>query len=406
MIIKSKIKEIFSPELLKLIASICDTRLIDSNQRKMKILQQLLVSYDVQFEVLGGATNRIALLIDTYAVKFAMDQEGYHDNFMEYSLSAELQPYVTKTYETNGYILIAECVKTMTLEEFNFRRSDIKNVLHTVAQEYLLGDVGLVKRNFTNWGIRDNGTVCILDYAYMHRATEGLFTCEQCGDGFLSYSEDFTKLICSNKSVCGKSYTYDDRKRIQGTQVDIDMIDENKGSSIVMGKGVNEKDITSSVGDVMIDSDVIIIRNADDVYKIREDVYNKMAILANNENAINDLDDLIDLVKHGTVCTTNTIVQEVDIPKEYVPKIAVSSDCEVEVQFDEYGMPYIVDQPPVESEDNKDLSFDDIVNLASGCYNGTIPMMRSKKNNDCTIDNNDTDGIDELIDRLKGVHHE
>ena len=74
----------FSPDLLKLIASIADTRQIDSNQRKMKMLQQLLVTHGIQFEVLGGATNRIALLIDTYAVKFAMDQEGYHDNFMEY----------------------------------------------------------------------------------------------------------------------------------------------------------------------------------------------------------------------------------------------------------------------------------------------------------------------------------
>lgn len=391
----------FEPELLKLIACITDTRLIDSNQRKMKLLQQLLVSYGVQFEVLGGATNRIALLIDTYAVKFAMDQEGYHDNFMEYSLSAELQPYVTKTYETNGYILIAECVKTMTLEEFNFRRSDIKNVLHTVAQEYLLGDVGLVKRNFTNWGIRDNGSVCILDYAYMHRATEGLFTCEQCGDGFLSYSEDFTKLICSNKSVCGKSYTYDDRKRIQGTQVDIDMIEENKNASIVMGKGVTEKKLTTSVGDILLDPDVRIIETPDDVEKIREEVYQKMAVNVNNQNTIEAFDELVEAMAHGTLCTHDPISQEVPIPKEFVPKIAVSSNCTVEVQFDEYGMPYIVNTPEEEpEEEEKELSFDDMIDFVKFANNGAMPKKSVKPNK---IE--DGDDFDSLIDMMKGANN-
>ena len=399
MILKSKIKQMFEPELLKLIACITDTRLIDSNQKKMKLLQQLLVSYGVQFEVLGGATNRIALLIDTYAVKFAMDQEGYHDNFMEYSLSAELQPYVTKTYETNGYILIAECVKTMTLEEFNFRRSDIKNVLHTVAQEYLLGDVGLVKRNFTNWGIRDNGSVCILDYAYMHRATEGLFTCEQCGDGFLSYSEDFTKLICSNKSVCGKSYTYDDRKRIQGTQVDIDMIEENKNASIVMGKGVTEKKLTTSVGDILLDPDVRIIETPDDVDKIREEVYKKM-VNVNGENTIEAFDELVDAITHGTLCTHDPITQEIAIPKEFVPKIAVSSSCTVEVQFDEYGMPYIVNTPEEEpEEENKQLSFDDMIDLVKLASNGAMPKQSSSPKK---IENEDD--FDSLIDMMKGAN--
>ena len=208
----------------------------------------------------------------------------------------------------------------------------------------------------------------------MHRATEGLFSCEHCGDGFLSYSEDFTKLICSNKSVCGKSYTYDDRKRIQGVQVDIDMIEENKNSSIVIGKDITEKEIISAVGDIMLDSDIVIINNADDVYKIRREIYNKMSVNVNGKHTIESIDDLIEMMDRGETRTQDPIIQEIDIPKEYVPKIAVSSDCTVEVEFDEYGVPYIVeDNNDDNTDDNRELTLDDMILLLDLADKGHIP---------------------------------
>lgn len=410
MILKSKIKSMFSDDLLKLIANICDTRFFDSNQKKMKLLQQLLVSNNIQFEVLGGATNRIALLIDTYAVKFAMDEEGYRDNFMEYSLSAETQPYTTKSYETNGYILVAECVKTMTLEEFNVRRADIKAVLNTLGADYLLGDVGLVKRNFTNWGVRDNGSVVILDYAYMHRATEGLFTCDTCGDGFLTYSEDFTKLICSNKSVCGRSYTYDDRKRTQGVKVDIDMIDENKSASIIMGEGISEKEITNTAGDLMMDDDIVIINNESDVLNIRKELFDMAVYLNNGE--ISDFDDLVEqALLRGTTKNHKPITQEVEIPKDIVPRMAVSSDCEVTVAFDDKGVPYIVEDNATGSDSAEDssrpeLSFDELVDFTKMVKSGTIfPTTRDDKHESSPDDDSISDLIDKLLEKKKGEDH-
>lgn len=108
---------------------------INSSQHKMLIIQQILKRNGIHFSVLGGATNRIALYIDGYAVKFAVDHQGYVDNLIEYSISYELQPYVTKSYETNGYILIAETVKTMSLDDFKLRRTDIETILSNLSQE-------------------------------------------------------------------------------------------------------------------------------------------------------------------------------------------------------------------------------------------------------------------------------
>lgn len=242
MKIKSKIKQLFCDDLLNLCAVTCDTMRINSSQHKMLIIQQLLKKYNIPFSVLGGATNRIALYIDRYAVKFAVDHQGYVDNLVEYSISRELQPYVTKSYETNGYILVAESVKTMSLDDFKLRRADIETILSNLSQDYLLGDVGIIGRNYTNWGIRDNGEAVILDYAYIHRGTEKLFTCEVCGCGILRYDATFTKLKCSNPH-CGAEFTYTQRKAVQGDQIDLDMIEECKADSIKFERGVSEKEL-------------------------------------------------------------------------------------------------------------------------------------------------------------------
>ncbi len=244
-VIKSKIKTIFGKHenLLRYIAAICDNRRIESNAEKMIILGDLLFTYGYDFEILGGATNRIALQIDGYAVKFAMDEQGYRDNLIEYSLSPELQPYVTKSYETNGYILIAEYVEVInTSEKWQLYDVEIRKILDRLCNDYLLGDVGYIKKNMTNWGLRD-GEPVILDYAYCHRFTENLFTCSKCGSP-LTYDSSYDKLMCTNRSGCKAIYTYNERKRVQGEQVDIDMIVERKAASIKMPKGVLSKEIS------------------------------------------------------------------------------------------------------------------------------------------------------------------
>lgn len=263
MILRSKIKNLFSEEVIKLMGSICDTRLIDSAHKKMLLVQQLLKKYEIPFYILGGATNRLALMIGGYTVKFALDRQGYKDNLMEYALSKELQPYVTKTYETNGYIVVAECVKLMSLEEWHLRKSDILKVLETLSQDYLLGDVGYIKKNFTNWGVRDDGSVVILDYAYCHRATENLFTCEVCGSGILRYDSTFSYLKCNNATVCTAKYDYTERKLIQGDTVDWDMIDEVKEDSLIVPVGSTTIEVVDRDG-VFKNGNVRVIETTDE----------------------------------------------------------------------------------------------------------------------------------------------
>lgn len=269
MILKSKIKEVFSDELIKLIGSVCDTRRIDSNQEKMRITQQLLKSYGIRFDVLGGATNRLSLYISGFVFKIAMDRQGYKDNLMEYALSKELQPYVTKTFETNGYISIAETVRMMTREEWQLRRLDILRVLDILGTSYLLGDVGYITKNFTNWGIRDDGNVVILDYAYVHRGTGKLFLCDVCGDGMLTYDSTFSELRCNNVTgSCGARYTYIERKMIEGDQVDYDMIDDVRyNQSIKLPKGIKLKTVKVDETDengMLVDGNTVIIRSPEE----------------------------------------------------------------------------------------------------------------------------------------------
>lgn len=275
MKLQSKIRSIFSNELLNLIASICDTKRIDSLQEKMKVLRDLLYTYDVKFEVLGGATNRIALFIDGYAIKFAMDNQGYRDNLIEYSICEELQPYVTKAYETNGYILIAECVRLLSESDFVARKQDMLNLLMNLADEYLLGDVGYIKKNITNWGVRDDGTLVILDYAYCHRATEKLFTCPVCGEGVLTYDHVFSKLMCTNKAVCGATFSYNQRKSEQGDQVDLDMIEEQKKNSLILSETQTFAEVEES------NKGRLISRNGQKIILVNDDLTYQKAMEVN-----------------------------------------------------------------------------------------------------------------------------
>lgn len=279
----SKIKSMFHEELLRYIAAICETKRIESNNQKMIVLGDLLYSNGIDFEILGGATNRIALQIDGYAVKFAMDEQGYQDNLIEYALSPELQPFVTKSYETNGYIQVQECVEVMNKSAFQVYKTEIYKILDSLCQDYLLGDVGFLEKNRTNWGIRNNKPV-ILDYAYCHRATENLFTCDRCGSP-LRYDSTYDKLMCSDRSACKAIYTYNERKRIQGNQVDIDMIRDRKAESIKLGKGETFKEI-EMFEDRLISDKYVIIDCPADMHR-----YNKMKEDAMMQISINGGDD-------------------------------------------------------------------------------------------------------------------
>jgi hypothetical protein len=370
MRLKSKIKDIFSDELLELTASICDTKGIQSAQKKMKVLRDLLYTHGVKFDILGGATNRIALFIDGYAVKFAMDNQGYKDNLMEYAISRELQPYVTKTYETNGYILVAECVKLMTNEIFSMRKYDILKILDSIASDYLLGDVGYLKKNMTNWGIRDNGELVILDYAYCHRATENLFTCSVCGEGVLSYDSSYDHLMCTNRMVCTTSYTYNERKSIQGDQVDYDMIEEAKTSSIILKKNETYKEVNTD-DNKFIDTTKRYIRNQKDYQEYLE----ANIMISKNYDSEEALDNIVKLVriKNQNPDEVKVIMQELgeltndpDQPEfvmtdEFQSEL-IGNDYDSNVSYNKINGPFNEDSSVEEEDDDIEAySLDDVI---------------------------------------------
>ena len=93
--------------------------------------------------------------VGEYDVKIALNEKGYHENLKEKELSPKLQPYVTKVYDSNGYILISEHVDMITPESLE-SHNDILKMFHSLYQE----------NNFNideNFGFKDSKLV-LLDF--------------------------------------------------------------------------------------------------------------------------------------------------------------------------------------------------------------------------------------------------
>ena len=148
---------------------VCRDVLIPDNNTKINKMNDILNKYNVPYQELGGGTNRYAIFIDGYVFKIAMDKAGKRDNLAEFSMSQELQPFVVKAYECNGLIVVTEYITVISKEEFLNSKDQIRETLAYLAEGYLLGDVGSITKNYTNWGFRDDGSLVILDFAYIYR---------------------------------------------------------------------------------------------------------------------------------------------------------------------------------------------------------------------------------------------
>ena len=388
----SRIKRVFSDEVIKLIAATCDSKTIGSDQDKVMILRSILKTYKITNYMLGGATNRAVFFIDAYAYKIALNHEGYRDNLMEYAVARdpELEGLVTKSYETNGYILVAECVKALTQEDFSVRKREIIRKLDTISTKYLFHDVGTDKKNFTNWGIRDNGDLVMLDYAYMHRATEGLFTCDHCGTGILTYNATFSYLICNNRAgSCTKSYTYNERKTTQGVQVDIDRMNEAKQESIVIPAGETEKIVSMYSNGRVIDKDTIVIETEADYIRYIKEVNNKMDKDFDREMA---LDDIIDMMKN------NNDDEPIKVEDRDIQTTVVKSKNKIAIMFDidEVNSPKEEEHDDYDDDDwTKDVvPLSDVVEMAA---------QQAKREREQVIDNAITqlDAIDAVVNTME-----
>lgn len=216
MEIKSRILQFINKELMIELNSITMDVLIPDNNTKINLMIAALEKHNVPYQELGGGTNRMAFFIDGYVFKIAMDKAGIIDNWAEFSLSQELQPFVTRTYECNGLITVAEYVTVISKDEFQNSKEEVRQILSHLSDSYLLGDVGSINKNFMNWGYRNDGSLVILDFAYIYRVIGDELICgglnkdDTICDGSLEYDENFHKLICPK---CRKTYTFHEIRR-------------------------------------------------------------------------------------------------------------------------------------------------------------------------------------------------
>lgn len=222
---RSLLNKYFSKELL--VQLLRATKVPDcSNNEKGEIIKWLLEQHGIQYEQLGSGTNRIGILIDGYAFKFALDIDGQIDNRREMKYSKILQPYVVKCYECipNGLINVTEYIRLFNINDFTNYKKQMGFILNEISDMgYLLGDVGITGKNYENWGVRLDGTICILDFAYCYNVKYNVFKCSCEEEGLLGYESTFVKLICPR---CGREYRFEDiRRRITKEQQEAEIGD-------------------------------------------------------------------------------------------------------------------------------------------------------------------------------------
>lgn len=194
---RSRIIQSIPTTLARDLKRICNNRTISDNNEKVRLVKDVLDLNKVDYSELGAGTNRYAVLIDGYVFKIALDKAGMNDNANEFALSQELQPFVVKTYELSDDYVISVCeyVTVISQEEFIDRKDDLRELLSILGESYLLGDVGTVSKNFTNWGFRNNKELVILDFAYIFKVNGDELLCTE-HQTLLEYDENFHNLYC------------------------------------------------------------------------------------------------------------------------------------------------------------------------------------------------------------------
>lgn len=232
--LNSIIKKYFSNELLFEIDKLTMMHNIDNNS-KFVVLPQILKGFDVPFKPLGTGTNRYAALIDGYVVKFAIDDDGKIDNKREFIYSRMTQPYTFKVYECmkTGLLAVGEYFEVFSKEDFLNAKNQTKmlQILKDLSKRFLIGDVGLDAKNYANWGYRSDGSIGILDFAYVYDLSFKVFECTCPQRGMLYYNNDYTMLICP---ACKKKFEFADiRKRISRQQQDDEIGDITQKGYVV-----------------------------------------------------------------------------------------------------------------------------------------------------------------------------
>lgn len=178
--------------------------------RRIQVLDAFK-DHKIPVQELGTGTNRLVVKYSQYALKIALDDEGIDDNRQEWVMSDRLAPDIAESHEisgdiirkddntyeiTGGHLMVATYIPAMAnWSEMLMHQTKILSILKRWSENNLLGDVGLTKKNFANWGVRINEPKCI-DFAYVYPAGMNLFTCT-CGCPDLDPDpHSYAKYIC------------------------------------------------------------------------------------------------------------------------------------------------------------------------------------------------------------------
>ena len=222
----SLIKDHFPMEALIELTEI--TMLGEDNNTKCVYVRETLHKYNIPFEGLGSGTNRYGINIQSpmgmVAVKIALDKDGMIDNRREFLYGRYLynsyDRCVCKTYEClpNGLIAVFEYVTPFTLPDLHRFEDKIRDILHDIANVFMIGDVGVNEDNYKNWGIRmvdGKEEICMLDFAYIYAISYKLFTFNCDNMTLVQYDKDYVNLVCPR---CHKKYRFADIRRKVTTQ--------------------------------------------------------------------------------------------------------------------------------------------------------------------------------------------
>lgn len=213
VVLRSIIKQYFPMDVYVDLYKVTLAYKLNNNKRGI-LVKDILSKYKIPVSPLGNGTNRIGFLLDGYAIKIALDEDGMVDNRREFLYAKDLYPDVIKVYECSpsGLISVSEYVTIFTLDDYREQQDKMREILERTSNRFLIGDVGITSKNYVNWGIREDGSICMLDFAYCYAVKYKLFTCTCDGSSMLIYDDDYVGLRCPR---CGKKYTFwDIRKKV------------------------------------------------------------------------------------------------------------------------------------------------------------------------------------------------
>ena len=218
--------------------------------RKSKAVE-LLKKYNVDFIDVGTGTNRFIAKYDNFAMKVALDNDGIADNKQEYAISEQLNHIFPTSaadaleLSNGGHILMSDyCPAFTSYQEMYDHHSRIEQILEAWSNAgFLLGDVGISRINYANWGLKGDKAICI-DYAYVIPASLYTFRCI-CGESDIAITDNtFTAYKCLS---CGR--IIEDsllRKRIS-PEIRMKMLENATKGSILMTGPTLDKEIPDDV---------------------------------------------------------------------------------------------------------------------------------------------------------------